>query len=317
MMEIKQILDDIYNKFNIPFKLEIEDNEEYTSNQFNESCSYVDKKFVFNKAECCIRVDATFSNTIDLLIYCIENSLKEVFALKKDILKLLIDGKDVNKDLINNVWPVINSEFNLICIYVERNYDDIFSLIKESYLNSGIDVFGKNNNIVLIGTFEDIYEHTQSIEESIEQCYTTKFYISYCEVEDYNSIKNKYEASQYKIELAKKYNLTENIFDEKKLLFEIVIDSVSENNKEMIYEKFNEGFSKLDSEMIKTIDVFLKSGLNLSDAARELYIHRNTLIYRLDKIQKYTSYDIREFNNAVLFKVVFFLWKQKNSSQKK
>ena len=98
-------------------------------------------------------------------------------------------------------------------------------------------------------------------------------------------------------------------------MFELIIDSVSEKNKVNIYNNFNNGFSKLDSEMIRTIDVFLKCGLNLSDAARELYIHRNTLIYRLDKIQKYTTYDIREFNSAVLFKIVFFLWKQKNKKQ--
>ena len=41
--------------------------------------------------------------------------------------------------------------------------------------------------------------------------------------------------------------------------------------------------------------------------------NRNTLIYRLDKIEKYTSYDIREFNNAVIFKLVFFLWKEKKT----
>ncbi|MBM6839900.1 helix-turn-helix domain-containing protein, partial [Clostridium saudiense] len=67
--------------------------------------------------------------------------------------------------------------------------------------------------------------------------------------------------------------------------------------------------------MIKTIEVFFKCGLNLSEAAKELYIHRNTLIYRLDKIEKLTSYDIREFNNAVIFKIVFFLWKEKKSKK--
>ena len=60
------------------------------------------------------------------------------------------------------------------------------------------------------------------------------------------------------------------------------------------------------------MEVFFKCGLNLSEAAKELYIHRNTLIYRLDKIQKYTSYDIRDFNNAVIFKIVFFFGRKKN-----
>ena len=88
---------------------------------------------------------------------------------------------------------------------------------------------------------------------------------------------------------------------------------MSEDKKNHIYNAFNEGISKLDNEMIKTIDVFFKCGLNLSDAAKELYIHRNTLIYRLDKIQRYISYDIRDFNNAILVKILFFIWTEKNN----
>ena len=82
--------------------------------------------------------------------------------------------------------------------------------------------------------------------------------------------------------------------------------------KGKIVDDFNDGFSKLDEDMIKTIEIFFKLDLNLSEASKELYVHRNTLIYRLDKIQKYTTYDIRKFNDAVLFKIAFFLWKQKN-----
>ena len=77
-------------------------------------------------------------------------------------------------------------------------------------------------------------------------------------------------------------------------------------------DDFNDSFSKLDEDMIKTIEVFFKLDLNLSEASKELYVHRNTLIYRLDKIQKYTDYDIRKFNDAALFKIAFFIWKQKN-----
>ena len=315
MIYIKKVVDDIYKRFMIPFQLEIEDRCIYSSEGYNDNCEFLEKKFTFNKAQSLIRVNLSESNTIDLLIYCVENTLKEVFILKKDLLKTLIEGKSINREFIKSVWPTITSDFTLICIYVDKYFDEIFSLIKEGYINSGIDVINENQNIIMIGNFEDVSEHTQSIKESIEESYITKFYISYSSVKNFEEVKKVYEDSLYKIELAKKYNISDNIFDEKKLMFELIIDSVSEKNKVNIYNNFNNGFSKLDSEMIRTIDVFLKCGLNLSDAARELYIHRNTLIYRLDKIQKYTTYDIREFNSAVLFKIVFFLWKQKNKKQ--
>ena len=62
--------------------------------------------------------------------------------------------------------------------------------------------------------------------------------------------------------------------------------------------------------MVKTIEVFFNCGLNLSEGAKELFIHRNTLIYRLDKVEKVTGVDIRDFNKATLFKILFTLWKE-------
>lgn len=65
-----------------------------------------------------------------------------------------------------------------------------------------------------------------------------------------------------------------------------------------------EGNCLLDAEMLHTAEVFLESGLNLSETARRLYVHRNTLIYRLDKIQKAIGLDLRDFHGAMVFRVL-------------
>lgn len=57
-----------------------------------------------------------------------------------------------------------------------------------------------------------------------------------------------------------------------------------------------------DKELIKTAEVFFKHDLNLSETARELYVHRNTLTYRLDRIERITGLNIRNFKDAVTFK---------------
>lgn len=59
----------------------------------------------------------------------------------------------------------------------------------------------------------------------------------------------------------------------------------------------------LDDETIATIHKFFEHGLNISETARDLYIHRNTLIYRLEKLQRMTGLDIRGFDDAMAFKV--------------
>ena len=66
-----------------------------------------------------------------------------------------------------------------------------------------------------------------------------------------------------------------------------------------------EFFNFLDDEIISTIDVFFQCNLNITDASQKLYIHRNTLIYRLDKILRITGYDIRKFNDAMIFKIAW------------
>jgi carbohydrate diacid regulator len=58
----------------------------------------------------------------------------------------------------------------------------------------------------------------------------------------------------------------------------------------------------LDSEIFHTIQKFFENNLNVSETSRQLYVHRNTLVYRLDKIQKLTGLDLRKFDDALIFK---------------
>ena len=64
-----------------------------------------------------------------------------------------------------------------------------------------------------------------------------------------------------------------------------------------------------DEELLETAEEFLNSNLNVSEAARNLYLHRNTMIYRLDKIQKATGLNIRSFSDAVSFRVLTLLYR--------
>ena len=69
-------------------------------------------------------------------------------------------------------------------------------------------------------------------------------------------------------------------------------------------EVFAKGaYEALDNETILTIQKFFENNLNVSETSRLLYVHRNTLVYRLDKIQKITGLDLRNFDDAIIFKV--------------
>ncbi|MCD7764136.1 MAG: helix-turn-helix domain-containing protein [Lachnospiraceae bacterium] len=67
-----------------------------------------------------------------------------------------------------------------------------------------------------------------------------------------------------------------------------------------------------DDETLTTINKFFENSLNVSETSRQLYIHRNTLVYRLDKLQKQTGLDLRIFEDAITFKIALMVVKYMN-----
>ena len=69
----------------------------------------------------------------------------------------------------------------------------------------------------------------------------------------------------------------------------------------------------LDDDTLETINKFFENNLNVSETSRKLYVHRNTLVYRLEKIKKLTGLDLREFDHAIVFKVAMMVKKYLDS----
>ena len=71
----------------------------------------------------------------------------------------------------------------------------------------------------------------------------------------------------------------------------------------------NKSPDDFDEETIATINKFFENSLNVSETSRQLYIHRNTLVYRLDKLEKSTGLDLRVFDDAITFKIALMVVK--------
>ncbi len=69
----------------------------------------------------------------------------------------------------------------------------------------------------------------------------------------------------------------------------------------------NNSLDELDTETLNTIQKFFENNLNVSETSRNLFVHRNTLVYRLEKIKKITGLDLREFDHAIIFKVALMV----------
>ena len=64
----------------------------------------------------------------------------------------------------------------------------------------------------------------------------------------------------------------------------------------------------IDAETLTTIDKFFENNLNVSETSRQLFIHRNTLVYRVEKLQKATGLDVRTFDDALTFKIAMMVY---------
>jgi carbohydrate diacid regulator len=71
----------------------------------------------------------------------------------------------------------------------------------------------------------------------------------------------------------------------------------------------NGALESLDEEYLFTVQKFFDNNLNISETSRQMYVHRNTLVYRLEKIRKLTGLDLTKFDNAIIFKVAMLVKK--------
>ncbi len=108
-------------------------------------------------------------------------------------------------------------------------------------------------------------------------------------------------------------NLSGNVHSFREYLFTKIINDLPKGKKKEYLELLLDSSAEeifMDKEMIQTAEVFLENNLNVSETSRNLFLHRNTLTYRLDKIESQTGLDIRKFSDAVTFRLITVLIKQ-------
>lgn len=126
-----------------------------------------------------------------------------------------------------------------------------------------------------------------------------------------DELRESYMEARRAIEVGRIFKPEENIYVYSRLILERFLmelpQDISAYYHSLLFNRKNQRL--FNEEMLYTIDMFFKKDLNLSDTARQLYIHRNTLVYRLDKVQKQIGLDLRSFEDAVTFKILMELKK--------
>ncbi len=182
------------------------------------------------------------------------------------------------------------------------------------------------NDLVLIKempqNFEsaDVYEIADNIEKTIYRELGVKTVVGIgTTARHLRELADRYKEAQVAIEVGK-------VFDDDKMIIHydnLGIGRIIYKLPRTLCEMFlGEVFKKspidaLDQETLETINRFFENNLNVSETSRKLFVHRNTLVYRLEKIKKLTGLDLREFDHAIVFKVALMVKKYLNSQEQK
>ncbi|MGG3309409.1 helix-turn-helix domain-containing protein [Paenibacillus lautus] len=111
--------------------------------------------------------------------------------------------------------------------------------------------------------------------------------------------------------IGRTFQVKEHIHLSTGLHLERLVYSIPEYQRNQFLREYAAGHTDLfeDSETLSTLESFFELDCNVSETAKHLYIHRNTLLYRLDKIKQETGLDVRSFSDAVLVKITLLLYK--------
>ncbi len=192
-------------------------------------------------------------------------------------------------DMVQNIFPDKNKD------YVISTGEQDIVLVKEVKPNTDI---------------REIEKTAKSIVDTLNSEFYAKVSIGIGTVVDnIKDLARSYKEAQVAIEVGKVFDTEKNIISYENLGIGRLIYQLPTTLCEMfLQEVFKNGsLDSLDRETLMTIQCFFENNLNVSETSRKLFVHRNTLVYRLEKIRKLTGLDLREFDHAITFKVALMV----------
>ncbi len=159
---------------------------------------------------------------------------------------------------------------------------------------------------------DEIDRIARMIEETLNAETSSRVYISSGTiVSDLKDVSRSYKEAKMALEVGKIFETEKFIVNYEKLgigrlIYQLPLPLCRMFIKEVLHGLTMDDF---DDETLATVNKFFENNLNVSETSRQLYIHRNTLVYRLDKLQKMTGLDLRNFDDAIIFKITLMVSK--------
>ncbi|MBR0235250.1 MAG: helix-turn-helix domain-containing protein [Clostridia bacterium] len=220
--------------------------------------------------------------------------LRVVFLLK------FHPGTDISYyDVIMNMFPNTNQD------YVISTSENDIVLVREVKPDSDVNDYKKT---------------AKQIADTMMAEFLTKVSIGIgSAAESVKDVARSYREAQAALEVGHVFDTDKNIVSYENLGIGRLIYQLPTTMCEMFLDEVfqKESIEKLDQETLSTIQKFFENNLNVSETSRKMFVHRNTLVYRLEKIKKMTGLDLREFEDAITFKVALMVKRYLSSKPNK
>lgn len=204
----------------------------------------------------------------------------------------ILSSNDVSAyDVIQNLFP-------------DKNKDFVFNI--------------SESDIVLVKEVHESIEPSdlEKLAKSISDTLSSEFYTRVnvgigTVIEGVNGLASSFKEAQIALEVGKVFDTEKTIVSYENLgIARLIYHLPTTLCETFLREVFKKGsIDSLDHETLFTIQKFFENNLNVSETSRKLFVHRNTLVYRLEKIKKLTGLDLREFDHAIIFKIALMVKK--------
>ena len=266
-------------------------------------------------------------STIGELAVCQIESILESYAEKNDknaFMQKLLLGNYTDVEAFNRARKLhISSSARRAVFLVETRQSkdehalatikNIFSARTHDFItsidNRGIFVV---RELTSAETYDDLENIAHMLVDMLGTEAMTQAWVAYSNTaNDLKDLSNAYKEARTALEIGKIFYAERNVFGYRTLGIGRLLYQLPVSICEMFIQEIfgDESLDSIDGETLAIIRTFFENNLNVSDTSSQLFIHRNTLVYRLDKIQKNTNLDLRNFEDAIAFKIALMVVK--------
>ena len=273
------------------------------------------------------------------------SKMSEILAISLGNIKSLYDEKYdkvsfVKNIILDNILPSdiyiksnelhFSEEFRVVIVLKFQGsspsspYEIVQSLIADKTKDYVIGISEQDIVIVKEVTAQtvasDVEDFARDMIASITKEHQAKLLVGISSiVENLKDLARAYKEARISLEVGKVFDIEKPIMCYENLGIGRLIYQLPTTLCEIfLSEVFKKGsLESLDRETLMTVQSFFENNLNVSETSRKLFVHRNTLVYRLEKIRKLTGLDLREFDHAVTFKVALMVKKYLTSKPTK